>query len=1469
MAQRKTDNLDRGVVAVKKASGVFISWRIQADEYYDVKYNVYRNGTKLNSEPLNVSNYTDNSGTATNTYTVASVVNGVEGTQSEAVSPWDTGRVDKTSKTFACPAYFPIKVADVTDRAGNVVWKNENGTVTSTQNYTINDIALGDVDGDGKIDFIVKRKNQTDQDNLFPTDNTTAFCRIEVYTSKKNYQLSWYIDCGPNTVYGSDEQWDAVAFDWDQDGKCEVLYRAYGNTIIHKADGSTALIGSSNENIRAHITHTANMTFTNCGTEYLVYMNGETGAPYTTMEYPLKRLESSEYSTSIDWSNASDVSSKISGYLTAVDKAWGDGYGHRSSKYFMGAPYLDGRNPSIYLARGIYTRHKMIAYDVNPTTHALTQKWTWNNNTSGSDWYAQGYHNYCIADVDEDGCDEIVYGSMVIDNNGKGLSTTGLGHGDASHTGDLDPFRKGLETFACNEDEPGNNFRNAATCEIYYRHEASSDDGRSMAGNFSNDYPGSWGASASDGIISLASDKVIEGITNNWNQNSPDPIALNFRIYWDGDLLEETVNGPGNTEGDMFVDKLGTRIMQTSGVANINGTKKNPCAQGDIIGDWREELIYRSWDNTEFRIYSTTDPTEYRIPSLWYDHQYRQAMVWQTEGYNQPPHTSFFLGELEGITKAPIPYTMAGRTEITSDGGVIPTSANGSAVIAYGKSKVGIPSAGAAPSQLIINTPSTVSGNDGNGINYSYSTTQLGVDSNKGDLTGNMHLVKQGDGLLKLTAREFSYTGNTDVYAGSLYFRGTLNSPVWMNRHTTLYTGGTYNSSVTMEYGSALYITKDNSKSDGSAPITTEYATANINTLNLHEGSRVVFDINSSGSTDVLNLQTLSIRKQNWNYGPQYLAPVFQFNLSEDLESGRYPLGTLTTLDGNLGDIILEGIPSHLNVSLVFVDGKLYLDVENNRGNYIGNEDLSTGWWSDFSDSYTIEPGYNYNFKFTNYGNSAQNYYNWLLVLANGSGHSTSERSDYSEYFVIRADNYGWGGTSYDGSGLSNNFNWDTFKTDMTEATVNMDVQFKDGIFTMTSTFSCKNGKTYNYSYTSKEITADNVTMFFTVDHSYMTYPVVTVEELEPENEIGSSITYDFTKGSTTKDVVYLTASDGYEKVGQSGWAYASTYTEEIGDGIAFARLATSSKMYGFCYRYSGLLCIGQSHTLTVTGLKDGTTVEVYTSANAISSDYQGNLGGTWTSEVNSDATLYTYNMTSDGDLNLQFAVGAFAYKIVVTSPSILTLQPKQADDYEPGIYESVTLNRNFKAGYSTLCVPFNTTVTEFSGNDSEAYVATLSGVETEGNNTTLVFTNGTEIKANQPYIIYLSKELNAPSFTDKPVFAENAKTVTVGGWSMAGNYAVGKDMEGFYGVANNATIKKGGSGSTLNGFTAYITGSASGAKIRFSNGEETTIENINANSTTSVTAIYTVNGVRISQPQKGINIVKMSDNSIRKIIIK
>jgi autotransporter-associated beta strand protein len=905
-AQRVTDNLDRGLVAVNMGGSTFLSWRILADEYFGVTYNVYRDGVKLNPEPLTVSNYTD-SGVGMN-YTVKAVVNGMEQSQSASISSLWPSSAKGNSVDMYLSGRIDLTLATVYDRNGNDV----------TANYSPNDAEFADLDGDGQLEMIIKRLNTVDAANVYPQSNTTEFVVIDAYDinwQRGTATLMWRIDCGPNMVSLNSTEINVIAYDWDMDGKAEVVLRGADNMIVYGNDGRNQLytIGDMAVNTRNTFdpANGAQYAWTHTGNEYLLYLNGQTGALYQQMDYPLKRLE----------------------YASNLPAEWGGrGYGHNSSKYFFGAPYFDGRKPSLFMARGIYGTHKMIAMDLS--NGQWTETWRWNCRDTSSPWYGQGYHNFVVADVDEDGRDEIVYGSMVIDDNGKGLHTTGYGHGDAQHVSDFDPYRKGLEFFGCLEDEPswGCDFRDATTGEVLYKFTAGGDDGRCMMDNISNNYPGSLGHSSASPTISSATRGEVSEASSIFHFKSTN-ISLNFRIYWDGDLLSELLDSPG-TMGSPMVFKPEVGRLLTGAVGNMNNdSKNNACFQGDIIGDWREEIVVRNGSNA-VSIYTSVIPSENPIPCLWFDHQYRQAMVWQMMAYNQPPHVSYFLGELEGYTTAPPPSTMAGRLEI-SNGGTIAGS-SGDQLIACETNNMTISvSNGAQPSVFIDNAPSWVQGTDVNGttgtrvtgngevaatnlppINRTYYTHTL----TGGAFAGNMWLVKQGDGTLVLPKVTETYTGRTDVWAGTLQFDGTMqSSPVWMNRHTTLNTtGGTFGGGLTMEYGATLNMGGETSGT---------VSAATVSNLTLNYGSQVVFDVagTNQGDNDLLTVGgTLTVDQKtggNWEtYGPEHLSPVFVVRSTETLESGDYPIGVVEAIEGEISNIKLNtvGLNSNGLATLVY-----------------------------------------------------------------------------------------------------------------------------------------------------------------------------------------------------------------------------------------------------------------------------------------------------------------------------------------------------------------------------------------------------------------------------------------------------------------------------------------------------------------------------------------------------------------------
>lgn len=584
-AARQMEKIGRGLVAVKVENGVYVGWRWLGTEAAATSYHVYRNGQKVNDEPIQQStNFLDKEGTASSTYAVSAVVDGVEEKPSQEVSVWD-------SQYLRIPLQKP---------EGGV---SPDGTAFT---YSANDASAADVDGDGEYEIILKWDPSNSHDNAHK--GYTGNALMDAY--KLDGTRLWRIDLGRNIRAGA-HYTQFLVYDFDGDGKAELVCKTADGTI----DGTGQVIGDAESDYRNKDGYIID------GAEYLTIFDGMTGKALTTTRYEPPR------------DNVSD---------------WGDSYGNRVDRFLACVAYLDGVRPSMVMCRGYYTRTVLAAY--NWRDGKLNKLWTFDSNEPGNEPYAgQGNHSVSVADVDGDGCDEIIYGSCVIDHDGKGVYSTELGHGDAMHVGNLDPSRPGLEVFQVHENPSDNGveLHDAATGEILWGKPSTKDVGRGLCADIDPRYEGEeyW---ADGSLYNCAGEQISPNV----------PSSTNFAIWWDGDLLRELLDKNRIDKWDYQQDQT-VNLLKAEGCTSNNGTKSTPCLQADLFGDWREEVVWRSEDSTELRIYTTTDMTEHRIYTLMHDPVYRLGIAWQNVAYNQPPHTSFYLGE--GMKALPVPniYTVA------------------------------------------------------------------------------------------------------------------------------------------------------------------------------------------------------------------------------------------------------------------------------------------------------------------------------------------------------------------------------------------------------------------------------------------------------------------------------------------------------------------------------------------------------------------------------------------------------------------------------------------------------------------------------------------------------------------------------------------------------------------------------------------------------------------------------------------
>lgn len=567
------EHLGRGVVAIREnPATVVVSWRYLSSDPADESFDVYRDGKKVNKKPVSAATFYKDvySGNSATVYTVKALKGKSEGNY--------TLPADAPSGYLNIPLNRPAQgVTPVGDK----------------YTYAPNDANIGDVDGDGEYEIILKWDPSNSHDNAH--DGFTGSTIFDCY--KLNGKQLWRIDLGRNIRSGA-HYTPFMVFDLDGDGRAEVVMKTSDGTM----DGTGKMIGDANPDYR----NDKGRILT--GMEYLTVFNGLTGAAMSTIDYIPER------------GNVMD---------------WGDNRANRSERYLACVAYLDGVRPSVVMCRGYYTRAVLAAFDWDGKE--LKQHWVFDTNNPGCEAYrGQGNHNLRVGDVDGDGCDEIVYGSCTIDHDGTGLYSTGMGHGDAMHLTQFAPDMKGLQVFACHENKcDGTSFRETANGKVIWQFKSNIDVGRCMAADIDPTHEGveMWSFST-DGIRDVKGELVAAKVQG---------LSTNMAVWWDGDLLRELLDRNVVSKYD-WKKRVCNPLAVFEGCMSNNGTKSNPCLQGDIVGDWREEVLIRTEDNSALRLYVSPIATDYRFHTFLEDPVYRISIATQNVAYNQPTQPGFYFG---------------------------------------------------------------------------------------------------------------------------------------------------------------------------------------------------------------------------------------------------------------------------------------------------------------------------------------------------------------------------------------------------------------------------------------------------------------------------------------------------------------------------------------------------------------------------------------------------------------------------------------------------------------------------------------------------------------------------------------------------------------------------------------------------------------------------------------------------------
>lgn len=641
-ALQVSEKLNRAPVAVKTSQGILVSWRCLTSDAEGMSFNVFRNDEKVASDVTTKSNYLDAAGKPDDLYRVEAVVDG-QVVETSSTKAWDN----------MLTSFFVNRPE---------AQKTANGALGY---YRPDDMSVGDLDGDGDYEFVLKWMPDNQHDN--GQSGYTSPCIIDAY--RMDGTQLWRINLGLNIRSGN-HYTQFLVYDFDGDGKAEVVCKSAPGSKDGQGNYVTlAATDAAIRNIDNSKTYVNSNGHTNGGEELLTVFNGESGAAMHTVWFNPPRSASPGAAGATTYGKWESVIGKSTNF-------------NRGERYNAAVAYLDGLDhlPSIVMQRGYYTYTFLWAVDWNGAQlstrwlHFGDSKTTWKTyqgeagnmtqvaSGSGKSSFGMGVHGISVGDVNNDGRDEIVIGAATISHEGKLLCSTGKGHGDAIHLADLCPDRPGLEIMMPHEESPyGYDVHDATTGELIVSATGSSDNGRGVAADFVPSHRGAefWSSA----------DNNIYACDNGATLMSSKPDA-NFRIYWTGDPFDQTFDGRYNSTSDKASPRIRSYNTSSKNIITFldfathgnpmscNTTKATPCLQADILGDWREEIVMFQHEDDysakrcRIMIFSTPEPTEFKVPCLMQDHVYRMGIAWQNSSYNQPPHLGYSLAESLGVNRS-------------------------------------------------------------------------------------------------------------------------------------------------------------------------------------------------------------------------------------------------------------------------------------------------------------------------------------------------------------------------------------------------------------------------------------------------------------------------------------------------------------------------------------------------------------------------------------------------------------------------------------------------------------------------------------------------------------------------------------------------------------------------------------------------------------------------------------------------